>query len=117
MNPSKYLNTLEILLGNKKVEVAERELDHHVAASLLWSTYVKLPHRQEAKLFRIVQSANSSSARHACAQPIHVQLSMRGDTIYLRVQDDCQGIAATRKRGYGLRVIVRAYDRTLEARP
>jgi len=70
-----------------------------------WSSYFQQSHWLEAHLFRIAQGAVSNAIRHARAQHIYVKLSIEGTTIWLRVQDDGQGICKEKTTGYGLKIM------------
>jgi len=61
----------------------------------------------ELNLFRIVQEAINNIEKHARAQTIKVQLGFRGDSIYLKIQDDGRGFDlqkpnSLRTKGHGL---------------
>ncbi|MBC7235822.1 MAG: PAS domain S-box protein [Chloroflexi bacterium] len=52
---------------------------------------IRLPHRVEIALYRIVQEALTNIARHAQASQVTVQLTYRADRVTLRIEDDGQG--------------------------
>jgi len=55
----------------------------------------------ELNLFRIIQEAVNNIEKHAHARTIKVQLGFRGDSVYLKIQDDGRGFDPQKPYGSG----------------
>jgi PAS domain S-box-containing protein len=58
----------------------------------------RLPPAVELNLFRIVQEALTNVEKHAQARTIRLRLSIQGDSVVLRIQDDGRGFAPQRSK-------------------
>lgn len=68
-------------------------------------TLDELPDSHRTCVFRVVQEALTNSVRHSQARGIRVAIHGRPDAVFLNVQDDGVGIAASESAGPGLGLI------------
>jgi len=69
----------------------------------------RLPLEMESALFRIVQEALTNVAKHAEANCVLVRIQLRGEEVYISIEDDGRGFAVDQalrpngdRRGFGL---------------
>jgi signal transduction histidine kinase len=109
-------NLAELHAHTKNVESKTlSELLHEIALNPNYNAMLKvlvktdLPNdksiseRRTGHLMAIIHEAMANAVRHAQAQMVSIQAGVRGEALFVQIQDDGTGIPSEFKDGYGLR--------------